>query len=183
MPKNDNPHALRLHAAIQRHAGDAAAEAFMQAHPLSKSAGPEQKFAWACAVCDAATQQFGESAAAIRRDCRCNDGRTMAKEIAGCIAKAGSLAGGCALFTEKNRYAFLEYVSENELIFGYHACVCSCVKRVESTLPLTWCECSCGYAEAMFTQVFGKGVQVELLGSVKHGDRRCEMRITLRQAP
>ena len=93
----------------------------------------------------------------------------MAKEIAGCISKAGSLAGGCALFTQKNKYAFLEYVGENEFIFGYHACVCSCVKRADGAVPLLWCECSAGYAEAMLRQIFGESVRVELLGSVKYG--------------
>jgi len=115
----------------------------------------------------------------IRRVCRCNDGKTMAKEIADCIAKAGNLPDGCSLFTEKNRHAFLEYVNDRELIFGYHACVCSCVKRVPDVLPLTWCECSCGYAESMFRQVFSQNVNVELLDSVKAGNDKCRMRITL----
>lgn len=179
MPGNDNPHALRLHSAIVHHAGTPAAEAFMQAHPLPKSAAPERKHGWACAVCRDMEAAFGEGAPAIRRDCRCNDGRTMAQEIARCLAKAGSLAEGCALFTAGNRYAFLEYVSEHEVIFGYHACVCSCVKRAEGAVPLLWCECSCGYAEAMFTQVFGPGVQVALLGSVISGDERCAMRVRI----
>lgn len=180
MPKNDNPHALRLADAIRSHADEDAAQAFANAHPLSKSADVEKKFRWACEVCAALDAQFdAASAAAIRRDCRCNDGRTMARQIAGCIRRAGSLAEGCALFTQENPYAFLEYVSEHELIFGYHACVCSCVKRAEGTLPLVWCECSAGYAEAMFHQVFGEGVQVELLCSVKAGGSRCEMRLRL----
>lgn len=180
MPKNDNPHALRLTNALRSHAGDDAAQAFADAHPLAKSADVVKKHRWACEVCAVLSVEFDmDTVAAIRRDCRCNDGRTMAQQIAGCIRKAGSLSEGCVLFTRENPWAFLEYVSERELIFGYRACVCSCVKRAEAPVQLLWCECSCGYAEAMLRQVFGEGVQVVLLGSVKAGDDRCAMRVRI----
>lgn len=180
MPRNDNPHALRLADALRSHAGDDAAQVFTDAHPLAKSADVGKKHHWACEVCAALSAQYdADTAAAIRRDCRCNDGRTMAQQIAGCIRRAGSLAGGCTLFTQENPYAFLEYVSEQELVFGYHACVCSCIKRVEGPVPLLWCECSCGYAEAMLRQVFGEDVQVEMLRSVRAGGTRCVMRVRL----
>lgn len=180
MPRNDNPHALRLLEALRSTAGDKAAMDFAAAHPLSRSADINRKFCWAAEVSTALDGAFdAETVRRIRRACRCADGRTMAKEIADCIAKAGSLQDGCTMFSKRNRYAFLEYVNERELVFGYRACVCSCVKRVEGTLPLTWCECSCGYAEAMLRQVFGEQTQVELLWSVKTGGVRCEMRVLI----
>ena len=180
MPRNDNPHALRLNDSLRSHVGGASAQAFADAHPLAKSADVVKKHRWACEVCAALSAEFDmDTAAAIRRDCRCNDGRTMAQQIAGCIRKAGSLSEGCTLFTRENPCAFLEYISERELIFGYHACVCSCVKRADGPVPPMWCECSCGYAEAMFQQVFGEAVQVGLMGSIKAGDVRCAMRIRL----
>lgn len=178
MPKNDNPHSLRLIEAFRSTCGAEHAEVFAQEHPLSKAADVEKKYRWACEICAAlkASSTLDE-AACIRRACRCGDGRSMAQEIMKCIKKAGSLAGGCALFSQQNRYAFLEYVSENELIFGYHACVCSCIKRAEGPVPALWCECSVGYAEAMFRQVFGEGVQVTLLESAKSGADRCTFRV------
>lgn len=180
MPANDNPHSIRLVDSLRCHAGDAAAQAFADAHPLAKSADVNKKHRWACDICAALDAQFDQdTAAAIRRGCRCNDGRTMAAQIAGCIRKAGNLCDACALFTRENPCAFLEYVSDKELIFGYHACVCSCVKRADRPVPLLWCECSCGYAEAMLRQVFGEGVQVTLQGSVISGGARCEMRVFL----
>ncbi|MBE5797212.1 MAG: hypothetical protein E7327_07535 [Clostridiales bacterium] len=180
MARNDNPHALRLAEALRTVLGEEAAERVSLEHPLSKSADADRKYQWARSVCACLDSTAGaDEVRQIRRACRCGDGRTMAQEIASCIARAGSLQEGCALFSQKNRYAFLEYVSNRELRFGYHACVCSCVKRAEGLLPLTWCECSCGYAEAMFRQVFGEAVQVELLGSTKAGDDRCAMRIRI----
>ena len=178
MPANDNAHALRLKEALCASNGEAAAQNFADAHPLAKSADVNKKHRWACDVCAALEEQFGpETAASIRRNCRCGDGKTMAQEISACIIKAGSLADGCKLFSRKNKYAFLEYISEHEVIFGYHACVCSCVKRADGMVPLLWCECSAGYTEAMFKRIFGDTVQVKLLGSVKAGADRCTLRI------
>ena len=178
MPKNDNPHSLRLNEALRTAANESAADAFAAAHPLSKSADVEKKYRWACDVCQALEEQFTpEDAAIIRRNCRCGNGKTMAQEISACINKAGSLADGCELFSRKNKYAFLEYVSTHEMIFGYRACVCSCVKRADGMVPRLWCECSAGYAETMFKYIFGDTVQVKLLGSVKSGADRCTSRI------
>lgn len=178
MPKNDNPHSLRLIEALQGAFGAERADAFALENPLSKAADVEKKHRWACEVCAALEASSSpDEAARIRRACRCGDGKSMAQEIMKCIKKAGSLAEGCTLFSQQNRYAFLEYVSENELIFGYHACVCSCIKRAEGTVPALWCECSAEYAEAMFSQVFGEDVCVTLLDSVKSGAERCTLRV------
>lgn len=174
MPKNDNAHALRLIEALRSSGGEEIAKSFENDYPLAKSADVDKKYRWACDICAALEAQYGaDEAASIRRACRCGDGKTMAQEIAGCITKAGGLAGGCALFSQKNKYAFLEYINKHELIFGYHACVCSCIKRAEGNVPALWCECSVGYAAAMFRQVFGDNVSVTLIGSVKSGAERC----------
>lgn len=178
MPKNDNVHALRLLNAICRSTGCDAADAFGQMHPLSKSADINKKFQWACDICASLESRYQtDEAVHLRRACRCGDGKTMAHEIACCIRKAGNLSDGCTLFSRQNGYAFLEYVSDHELIFGYHSCVCSCIKRAAGTVPALWCECSAGYAEAMFQQLFDAPVQVTLLGTVKSGAARCTFRI------
>lgn len=174
MPKNDNPHALRLIASLRVLAGEEAATSFAANHPLSKSADIERKFCWVQDICAALTEAHSqEKAAVIRRACRCGDGSTMAKEINTCIRQAGNLTEGCALFSQKNKYAFLEYVDEHTLIFGYHACVCSCVKRAAGHVPMLWCECSAGYVDAMFRLVFGESVSVGIQGTVKSGAPRC----------
>lgn len=174
MPKNDNPHALRLLTALREHVGEEAATAFAKKHSLSKSADVDRKFCWAQEICTALSDAFApETATSVRRACRCGDGATMAKEISACIRKAGSLAEGCALFSQKNKYAFLEYVDAHTLIFGYHACVCSCIKRAAGNVPMLWCECSAGYVDAMFRQVFGETVSARMQGTVKSGAPRC----------
>lgn len=178
MPKNDNPHALRLIEALRSSCSEEAAQSFVNDYPLSKGADVEKKYRWACDICAVLERQHShEEAADIRRACRCGDGKTMAQEIIGCISKSGSLAAGCTAFSRKNKYAFLECINEHEMIFGYHACVCSCIKRAEGNVPLLWCECSVGYAETMFRQVFGSTVHVTLLASAKSGADRCTLHV------
>lgn len=99
-----SPHAQRLDSALRTHVGNDFADALLRGHPLSVSATPERKFRWAICVCGALSSLPPETAHAIRRDCRCNDGRTMANQIAACIRKAGGLAGGCRLFTQTNPF-------------------------------------------------------------------------------
>jgi len=178
MPKNDNPHSLRLIEAIRSLHGSESADAFATSHALSKSADIDKKYRWACEICASLPSHFdADEATQVRRACKCGDGVTMAREISACIGKGEGLADGCKLFSEHNKYAFLEYVNEYEVIFGYHACVCSCIKRAEGPVPELWCECSAGYAEAMFRQVFGTSVTVTLLTTAKSGADRCTFRV------
>ncbi len=178
MPKNDNAHAVRLIEALRSVHGDDSADSFADSYPLSKSADADKKYQWACDICHALQFRYSnEEALQIRRACRCGDGKTMAQEIKNCITKAGDLAAGCALFSQKNKYAFLEYIDEHGMIFGYHACVCSCIKRVPDSVSMLWCECSAGHAEAMFRQIFGETVEVTLLSSTKSGAEQCRFRV------
>lgn len=178
MPKNDHAHALRLQKALENAGHAELAGAIAKIIPLSKSADVVKKYTWACSTCEQLASALPlEEAAQIRRTCRCNDGTSMANEISSCIRKTATMQAACLLFSKQNRYAFLEYVNDHELLFGYHACVCSCVKRADGNVPILWCECSAGYAEAMFQQVFGSSVSVTLLESIKSGANRCTLRI------
>lgn len=178
MAKNDNPHALRMYQAITEMKSADMADSLAENHPLSKSANVEQKQKWACEVCAYLESQCTpEESVSIRRMCRCNDGKTMVNEILGAIRKSEDLASSCTHFTQHNKYAFLEYVSDQELHFGYHACVCSCIKHSTQDVLLLWCECSVGYALSMFRTVFGDTVEVTLLENVKSGGQCCKMKI------
>ncbi len=173
-----NTHALRLHTAIANVVAAAEAERFIEMHPLSASADVAKKAHWACEICESLGKDFGaDTAAAIRRESRCGDGRTMAQEIVACISKGGCLSQGCILFSQKNKYAFLEYVSETEVIFGYHICVCSCIKRRCDQIPALWCECSAGYVRTMFSHIFRESVAVTLLSTAMSGSTRCTFRV------
>lgn len=178
MPKNDNAHALRLAASLTAHVGENAAQAFAQAHPLSKSANVDQKFAWAQAVCQHLDGHYdAETIRSIRRDCRCNDGKAIADKLLRYLHKTGNLWDFAAAFNQGETFASIEYLSENALFFCYPECYCACVKRAAGTLTSAWCACTLGNAEAIFTRVFGPEVRVTLLESIKTGSGRCVLRV------
>lgn len=129
--KNDNAHSLRLVESLRRHAGEDAAEEFERMHPLSKSADYLKKFEWAKEACGFLEEHFDAgSIETIRRDCRCNDGKSNAEKMRKYLNRAESVREFTELFNRSETFASLEYISERELRFCYPQCYCSCVKRV-----------------------------------------------------
>ncbi len=178
MPKNDNAHALRLAASLSAHIGEDAARVFEEAHPLSKSANVETKFAWAKAVCEYLDGQYDEETIRrIRRDCRCNDGKAIADKLLRYLKNADNLSAFVDAFNRGEAFAQMEYLSENALHFIYPECYCACVKRAEGDLSRAWCACTLGNAEAIFSRVFGKDVRATLAESIKTGGTRCVIRV------
>lgn len=178
MPKNDNAHSLRLTESLRNTVGDAAAADFAEKYPLSKSADIEKKFTWAKNACAYLEENFdGDTIKAIRRACRCNDGKSIAAKMGKYLNRTGSIKEFAEEFNAHETFASLEYVSENQLVFCYPECYCACVKRVPGLLSKTWCYCTLGNAEGIFTELFGKTVKVELMESIKSGGSRCAIRV------
>lgn len=174
MAKNDNAHALRLHKSLLEHGHEAAAHEIAERHPLSKSADVKKKYAWARDVSKYLEEKFDDgSIREIRRDCRCNDGASIAEKIRRYLKKSGSISDFAKMFNEGENFAFIEYISENHIVFCYPECYCACVKRHSGTLSRAWCYCTLGNAEGIFRSVFGSGVQVALLESIKTGAEKC----------
>ncbi len=81
------------------------------------------------------------------------------------------------LFNKKETFACLEYISDNKIRFCYPECYCSCVKRVPRELLKTWCDCTLGNAEGIFSNVFKTDVKVTLLESIKTGTDKCMIEV------
>jgi len=178
VPKNDNAHSLRMTAAIREVMGESAAADFEVRFALSKAAGIEKKFQWAQAACQDLTARFDtDTLLRLREKCICNDGASTAKLLTKYRNEAGSLQGMVDLFNSRETFAWLEYISERELIFCYPQCYCGCVKRVEGRLPEAWCYCTVGYAKKLFGQLLGVPVRAQLLESLKTGGKRCAVRV------
>lgn len=178
MPKNDNAHSIRLVDSLRKNAGEHTAAEFEARYPLSKSANIEKKFEWAGAACGYLEQNFdAETIAKIRKECRCNDGKSIAARLLKYLNKAASIGEFVELFNQNETFASLEYISENKILFCYPECYCACVKRVPRELSKTWCYCTLGNAEGIFTEVFKKDVKVTLLGSIKTGADRCTIEV------
>lgn len=178
MAKNDNAHSLRLVESLRRHAGEETAAECEVLHPLSKSADFQKKFEWAKDVCGYLEQRFdADKTAVIRRDCRCNDGKSNAAKLLKYLNKSESTAEFVKAFNRAETFARLEYISERKLHFCYPECYCSCVKRVPEQLSQTWCLCTLGNAEGIFREVFGEDARVRLLDSIKQGGAECVIEV------
>ncbi len=58
-------------------------------------------------------------------------------------------------------------------------CVCPLVNQAESIGSSVMCNCSEGFAEKMFSSVFGYPVKAEVITSVLRGDASCKYKITV----
>lgn len=113
----------------------------------------------------------------VRKECRCNDGKSIANKLMKYLKRSNDTKGFVDLFNENETFAFLEYISENKILFCYPECYCACVKRIPQELSTTWCYCTLGNAEGIFQEVFKKDVKVTLLESIKTGSNRCVIEV------
>ncbi|MGN0425950.1 MAG: DUF6144 family protein [Acetatifactor sp.] len=177
MAKNDNPHAVRLQESMITHGESAAAEQFAASHPLSKSANIEKKFAWAQSVCEFLSGNYDdEKVKAIRMDCACGPELGKGKKLREIFEKESDARTFVEKVNRLNQGFTMEFDGKYFYLI-YPQCYCSCVKRMEQTLPETWCYCTLGYTKRMFENIFDGGVKVELMGSVKLGNENCRIRI------
>lgn len=58
-------------------------------------------------------------------------------------------------------------------------CVCPMVNQSESNGTSVMCNCSEGFAEKMFSTVFGLPVKAEVISSVLKGDTSCKYKVTI----
>ncbi len=174
MAKNSNAHAVRLVNSIHKIVGTDKAQQFEQNFPLSQSANIEKKYEWAKSACNYLEEQFNEETIFyIRKECRCNDGKTIAGKLLKYLKRADNIKAFVDSFNQNETFAFLEYISDNKILFCYPECYCSCIKRVPGQISKTWCYCTLGNAEGIFKELFQKEVRVTLIDSIKTGADRC----------
>ena len=71
-----------------------------------------------------------------------------------------------------------------ELINGklykyYYFCPCPFLNDSTAIVPKSWCYCTLGYNEHLFSYTFNREVHGNLLGAIKMGDSRCTIEIEL----
>lgn len=179
MPKNDNPHAVRLYQSVLHHVGGETADRIADQMPLSKSADFQKKFGWAEAVCAELEKEFDDDTVRkIRMDCACGPETDKLDKL----KKAYQSAADLNDFSEKANQLHLGFTiryEDGELFLIYPRCYCSCVKRVEKPVSKSWCYCSLGYAKKAFAYVLGRSTEVELIESVKTDGKECRIKIFL----
>lgn len=178
MAKNDNAHSIRMTESLRKNVGEKAADEFEETYVLSKSANIDKKYEWAKKVCSYLEENYDTATfIGIRKECRCNDGKSIANKLLKYLNKATDIEGFVRLFNQKETFAFLEYISEHKILFCYPQCYCACVKRVPKELPKTWCYCTLGNAEEIFRNVLKKDVKVSLRESIKSGSDKCVIEV------
>lgn len=138
MAKNDNAHSVRLAESLERNIGYDTAGECVEKYPLSKSANIEKKYQWAKKICNYLEEQFDtDTIVQIRKECRCNDGKSIANKFLKYLNKADSIKEFVSLFNLNETFASLEYISDNKILFCYPECYCACVKRIPQELSRT----------------------------------------------
>ncbi|MDD6035457.1 MAG: DUF6144 family protein [Lachnospiraceae bacterium] len=108
MVKNDNAHSVRLVESLRKNVGYQEADEFEAKYPLSKSAGIEKKYEWAKDACNYLEEHFDtETIIKLRKECRCNDGKSIANKILKYLNKANSIEQFVNTFNENETFAFL----------------------------------------------------------------------------
>ena len=178
MAKNDNAHSIRLIDSLRQNIGNDVADEFEERYPLSKSANIEKKYEWAKNVCDYLDEHYDtETIMVLRKECRCNDGKSIANKILKYLNKTDCIEQFVKAFNENETFASLEYISDNKILFCYPECYCACIKRVPGEVSRAWCYCTLGNAEGIFKEVFKKEIKVALLESIKTGGDRCVIEV------
>ena len=169
---------LELVDSLERHIGYNTVREFEVNYPLSKNADIKKKYQWANTICRYLEEHFDTDAIiCIRKECRCNDGKPIANKLLKYLNKADNIKEFVCLFNEKETFACLEYISDNKIQFCYPECYYACVKRVPQELSKTWCYCTLGNAEGIFSNVFKTDVKVTLLESIKTGADKCVIEV------
>ncbi|HOP10247.1 MAG TPA: DUF6144 family protein [Oscillospiraceae bacterium] len=170
---------IKIQNAIEKRLGKTAAKDFAAKFPLSKSADYLRKFKWAKDVCDYLNSTYTpEEVKAVRFACSCTPPEDKIEKIKRLYENAKDLDAFAEAFENEYHGTNLLWHEGETLFFGYPACYCSCVKRVNKMLPKTWCLCTVGYTKKIFDTVLGCETEVELIESIKTGSSRCVMKIT-----
>ena len=180
MLTNQNAHAQRLYDSLSDHAGEKAADDFIDVLPLSKSADIERKFKWAENVCAYLESHFEESAIRkIRRHCNCDYGITKASEMKAVLRRTNNFKEFAQKYNDLRRGGKIQ-IDGGKLFYIFPRCYCACVKRIDKPISKTWCYCSLGFVKSLFERAFDSEVDVDLIETIKSGGTQCVFEVTLK---
>lgn len=115
----------------------------------------------------------------IRMGCYCNDGGNLdaAKKMIKNVYDASSSFSD--FVAKMNEHDAGWYINNDSLYTKYNHCSCKLLKDIELLPSKTWCYCTVGFNKALFEYVLNEEVDIELLESIKLGDKQCLMRVDL----
>ncbi len=182
MPQMTHAQGIRIRDRIGEMFGQADAQEFADALPLSKSADYLRKYKWAKEVCAYLEAKYTpEQIKTLRMSCSCHAGDKEKAHTKRMYDEARSLDEFCETYNAAYSPLHPIWHEGEALFFSYPTCYCSCVKHINEPVSRAWCLCTLGYAKDLFDDVLGCDTEVELIESVKTGGSRCVMKITKRQ--
>ena len=102
---------------------------------------------------------------------------SFVKKARGIYEKSESIDEFIENLSKVNKHLHRE---EDGVYLVYPKCYCSMVNKIPAgKLPGVYCNCSRGWAKALFEGALHKPVEVKLLKSIKRGDSECKFKIIL----
>lgn len=96
---------------MRKNINDDVAKDLEDKYPLSKSASIEKKFDWASSVSKYLEENLSQQEIIdVRKDCRCNDGRSNANKLTKYLNQTTSILDFVNTFNENETFAHLEYI-------------------------------------------------------------------------
>lgn len=130
-------------------------------------------------------EKHGEIGKDILRTCGrgCFDLSGMAEGLKGYEAELANITNIEELVDLLNKTIFNKYKvsvdNDNILIdYGLNQCMCPIVMDGEITNSFM-CNCSCGFTKELFSTIFGKEVEVEIVESVLSGADSCKHQVVV----
>lgn len=159
-----------LYAAVKAASDEGAAKEVVYA-------GAEDDAAWVNGSMRRLERRFADAEVKeIRMACQCGYGMQEKIDLVEELYRQADTLEGFAN-CEQALAAGL-FAEDGQLYLQFPFCPCPMLADVEKLESMAWCQCTTGYSKVLFEKVFGCEVEVELLESVKAGDKRCLMRIT-----
>ena len=143
-----------------------------------QSAAKESDPAWVASAMHRLENRFDcDTVKKIRMNCQCGYGMeeklALVKELKAAASNIEEFAD-----TEKAKSAGL-FCKDGELFLQFSFCPCPMLADVEQLETNTWCQCTAGYSKVLFEKAFACKADVKLLKSIKMGNYRCLMKISL----
>ena len=92
-------------------------------------------------------------------------------------AKSNNLTEFLNLLNEADIGGKNLHISGDKIIAVYKKCYCNIPKKVEN-LNKNYCECSAGWYMRLFSEVFEKNVNVEIVDTIVNGASECTFEIS-----
>ena len=139
-------------------------------------AGTEDNPTWVKSTMKRLENHFDKSTVKqIRMQCQC--GHAMDEKLS-LVKELVELSSNMEEFGNLDKAKAAGLSCENgEIYLQFPFCPCPILADLDKLDTDTWCQCTTGYSKVLFEKAFACEVDVELLKSIKMGDKICLMKI------